>query len=93
MCIEQREFSEQFRYQAPILPDSLDNATAFFYAVNQVIRSTRFETSVTMASNNQGFAGPLLNRLNVHIRDIVLSAVGRMRCVGFTAASTWRRRT
>jgi len=35
MCLEQSEFREQFNYQAPILPDSLDSATAFFYLVNQ----------------------------------------------------------
>jgi hypothetical protein len=91
MCFEQREFREQFIYQAPILPDSLDSATAFFYAVNQLIRSTPSETSVTLAYNKQGFAGPLLDRLNVHIRDMVLSAVGQMRRVGLAAASIWKR--
>lgn len=91
MCFEQSELREQFSYQAPILPDSLDSATAFFYAVNQLIRSTPSETSVTLASNQQGFAGPLLDHLNAHIRDIVLWAVGRMRRVGFAAASIWKR--
>jgi hypothetical protein len=86
MCLEQSEFREQFSYQAPILPDSLDSAIAFFHAVNQLIRSTPSETSVTLASNKQGFAGPLLDRLNIHIRGIALSAVGRMRRVGFGAA-------
>jgi hypothetical protein len=91
MCLDQREFREQFSYQAPILPDSLDSVTAFFYAVNHLIRSTPSETSVTLAPNRQAFAGPRLCRLKVHIRDIVLSAVGRMRRVGFAATSIWKR--
>jgi hypothetical protein len=88
MCLEQSEFREQFSYQAPILPDSLDSDTAFFYAVNQLIRSTPSETSVTLTSNKQGFPGPLLNRLSVHIHDF---AVGRMRRVVFAVASIWNR--
>jgi hypothetical protein len=91
MCLEQSELREQFSYQAPILPDSLDSATAFFYAVNQLIRSTPSETSVTLASNKHCLARPLLDRLNIHIRGIVPSAVGRMRRVGFAAASIWKR--
>jgi hypothetical protein len=91
MCFEQSEFREQFSYQAPILPDSLDSATAFFYAVNQLIRSTPSETPVTHPSNQQGCAGRRSDRLNVHIRDIVVSVLGRMRRVGIAAASIWKR--
>jgi hypothetical protein len=90
MCFEQSEFREQFSYQAPILPDSLDSATAFFYAVNQLIRSTPSETPLTHPSK-QGCAGPRSDRLNVHIREIVVAVVGRMRRVGFAAASIWKR--
>ena len=91
MCFEQSEFREQFSYQAPILPDNLDSATAFFYAINQLIRSTPSEIPVTHPSNQQGCAGPRSDRLHVHIRDIVVSVVGRMRHVGFAAASIWKR--
>ena len=88
---EQNEFREQLSYQEPILPDSLDSTTAFFYAVNQLIRSTPSETSRTLASNKPGVAGRLLNRLSIHIRDRVVPVVGWMRRVGFAAASTRNR--
>ena len=91
MRLEQNEFPEQFSYQEPILPDSLDSATAFFYTVNQLIRSTPSETSRTLASNKLGIAGRLLDRLSIHIRDTIVSVVGWMRRVGFAAASIWNR--
>ena len=91
MSLEQSEFRKQFSHQAPILPDSVDSATAFFYALNQLIRSTPSETSVALASNKPGFAGRLLDRLSIHIRNTLVSAVGRMRQVGFSAASIWKR--
>ena len=90
MRLEQSEFREQFSYQAPILPDSLDSATAFFYAVNELIRSTPSETSATLASSKQGSVGPQLDRLNVRIRGIVLWAVGRIRSLSFPATSIWK---
>jgi hypothetical protein len=91
MCLEQSEFREQFSYQAPILPDSLDSATAFFYLVNQLIRSTPSAPFASLASSKQGSAGPLLDHLNVRIRGIVLWAVGRIRSVSFPAASIWKK--
>ena len=75
MDLEQSEFSDQ----EPILPDSLDNATAFFYAVSQLIRSTASEISGTLASNEPGFTTRLLDRLGLCIRDIVVRAVGWIR--------------
>jgi hypothetical protein len=89
MLLEQNEFREQFSYQEPILPDSLDSATAFFYAVNQLIRSMPSETSRTLASNKPGVAGRLVDRLSIHIRDAIVSVIGWMRRVGFAAASIW----
>ena len=91
MRIEQNEFHEQFSYQEAILPDSVDSATAFFYAVNQLIRSTPSETSRTLASNKPGVAGRLPDRLSIHLRDTVFSVAGWMRRVGFSAASIWNR--
>jgi hypothetical protein len=91
MSLEQSEFREQFSYQEPILPDSLDSATAFFYAVNQLIRSTPPETSRTPASNKPGIAGRLADRLGIHIRDTIALVVRRMRRIGFAAASIWNR--
>jgi hypothetical protein len=43
MSLKQSESREQFRYEAPILPDNVDSATAMFYALNLLIRSTPFE--------------------------------------------------
>src|SRR6516225_1477747 len=76
MNFEQREFREQLSDQGLILPDSLDNATAFFYAVNQLIRSTPFEISETPASKKPVFASWLFDRLGTCIRYFVVAVVG-----------------
>jgi hypothetical protein len=77
MSLDQSDFREQFSYQAPILPESLDNATAFFYALNQLIRSTPSEISGTLAPNKPVFASWLLDRLCIRI--------------GGAAPSIWKR--
>jgi hypothetical protein len=88
MSLLQSEFREQFSYQAPILPDSLDNATAFSYAVSQLIRSTPSEISGTLACNKPNLATWLLDRLGIRIRDIAVTAVGWIRHAGVAAPGT-----
>ena len=90
MSLEQSEFREQFSYQEPILPDSLDSDTAFFYAVNQLIRSTPFEISETPASKKPVFASWLFDRLGTCIRYFVVAVVGWIHRVGVAAPSTWK---
>jgi hypothetical protein len=86
MHLHQSEFREQLSYEPPILPDSVDSATAFFYAVNQLVRSTPFEASATPACNKTGFAGALLIRLGNRTRAVILSAFAWMCPVKFAAA-------
>jgi hypothetical protein len=80
-----REPSElrQFSYREPILPESLDNATAFFYAVYQLISSTPSEISATLAFNRKGFAARLLHRLATRI-----GAIGWIRGRGVAAPNS-----
>jgi hypothetical protein len=91
MSLEQNEFRARFSYQEPILPDSLDDATAFFYAASQLIRSTPSQTSGALASNRPGIATWLLDRLGTRVRDIVVTPVGWIRRVGIAAPTTWKR--
>jgi hypothetical protein len=79
-----REPSElrQFSYREPILPESLDNATAFFYAVYQLISSTPSEISATL-TNRKGFATRLLHRLATRI-----GAIGWIRGRGVAAPNS-----
>jgi hypothetical protein len=79
MSREHSEFRYQFTYHAPILPESVDNATAFFYGINQLIRSTPLETSETMTSDTRGFARWILDRGGFRIYDIVITIVRRGR--------------
>jgi hypothetical protein len=89
MSLEQNDFREQFTHQEPILPDSLDSATAFFYALNHLIRTTPSEISPTPTSNQPGFAAWLL--YGVGVRDIVEMAVGWIRRVAVAGPSTGKR--
>jgi hypothetical protein len=88
MSLEQNDFCEPFTYQEPILPDSLDNATAFFYALNALIRSTPSEICPTLTSNQPGFAARLFDGVRVSVRDIVEMAVGWIRRIGVAGPST-----
>jgi hypothetical protein len=81
MSLEQNEFHEQFSVRGPLLPDSLDNATAFFYAINQLISSTPAQISEALVSDQPGFVTSLFNRLGCSIRSIVIIGVGWMRRV------------
>ncbi|MBV8453030.1 MAG: hypothetical protein JOZ29_12275 [Deltaproteobacteria bacterium] len=90
MSLKQGEFREQFSYQEPILPDSLDNATAFFYAVNQLIRSTPSEISGTLEFTRPGPATWFLDHLGIRIRDLALTAARWIRRAGAVAPSTWK---
>jgi hypothetical protein len=83
MSLEQSQFLEQFSYQEPILPDSVDNATAFFRAFHQLIRSTPSEICETPRSGK-----PLYARVGVCIRGIVISVLGWVRRFGLTAQRT-----
>jgi hypothetical protein len=90
MNLQQSEFRDQFTYQTPILPESVDNATAFFYALNQLMRSTPSEISGTLTSDEPGFAMWILDRVGFRLRDIVITIVGCIRRAGVAAPSTWK---
>jgi hypothetical protein len=90
MNLEQSEFRDQFTYQTPILPDSVDNSTAFFYGLNRLIRSTPSEISGTLTSDEPGFAMWILDRVGFRIRDTVITIVGCIRRAGIAAPNTWK---
>jgi hypothetical protein len=67
------EFDEQFSDQAPILAESLDNATAFFLVVDRLIRATPAETWLTM--HGKPLLAAPFDRPVGHIRGIIRAAV------------------
>jgi hypothetical protein len=69
MSLKHSEFPAAFTGEPPILADSLDNPTAFFQAVCQLVRSTPVDIPAIPVSGNPGFAGTLL-RLNRLIRKV-----------------------
>jgi hypothetical protein len=84
------DFREPFTDQEPILPDSLDNATAFFYALNQLIRATPSEISQTLMSNQPGLGTRLLDGVGVSVRGTVEMALGWIRRVAVAGPSIWK---
>ena len=91
MSLKQSEFYDQFTYQEPNLPDSVDSAIAFFCAVNYLIRSTPFEIAQRPELNKPRFATRLLDLLRKRIPGAVAERVGWVRRLRAAAPNTCKR--
>ncbi len=79
MCPKLRDVSEPLCQQEPILADNLDSATAFFYTLNQLIRSTSPDTSEALRFKQPRLAVRLIESSKIGMRELALSAVGWVR--------------
>lgn len=78
---EQTEFYDHFSQYQLHLPDSVDSPTAFFCAVNYVIRATPFESVETVELKALGFTTRLLYQSAVRIGGLVRIALRRVRLI------------